>query len=122
MEVVPDRDRLIVEGKVAPDNIDRLSIGLPTGVKIMAFNQRTTPEMEGKVSYVSADAIQDEKTGQTYFTLRVEVPEAQLRRLENHQIQPGMLADIFVRTGERTFLDYLLKPITESFQKAWRER
>jgi multidrug efflux pump subunit AcrA (membrane-fusion protein) len=71
---------------------------------------------------VSADSIQEEKTGLTFFLIRVEVPEAELKRLGDQQIQPGMVADVFVRTGERTFVDYLLKPILDSFSKAWRER
>jgi HlyD family type I secretion membrane fusion protein len=122
MEIVPESDRLIVEGRVRPEDVDRVSVGLPTGVKIAAFNQRTMPELQGQVSYVSADSIQEEKTGLTFFLIRVDVSEGELKRLGDQQIQPGMVADLFVRTGERTFLDYLLRPITDSFRKAWKER
>jgi HlyD family type I secretion membrane fusion protein len=122
MEIVPHADRLVVEGKVRPEDVDRVSVGLATGVKLAAFNQRKTPELQGSVSYMSADAIQDEKTGLTYFVVRVEVPDSQLKRLGGSQIHPGMLADLFIRTGERTFLEYLLKPIADSFDKAWQER
>jgi HlyD family type I secretion membrane fusion protein len=122
MEVVPESDRLIVEGRVRPEDIDRVAVKLETGVRLLAFNQRTTPELVGHVSYVSADSIQEEKTGLTFFLIRVEVPEAELKRLGDQPIQPGMVADVFVRTGERTFVDYLLKPILDSFSKAWRER
>lgn len=122
MEIVPTHDRLIVEAKARPQDIDRLRVGLPAGVKLSAFEQRTTPELNGQVSYVSADVIEDAKTNIAYFLIKVEVPETELRRLKNQSIQPGMLADVFVRTGERTFLGYLMDPLVDSFNKAWREK
>jgi HlyD family type I secretion membrane fusion protein len=122
MEIVPASDRLVVEGRVRPEDLDRVSVGMPAGVQLAAFNTRTTPELQGQVAYVSADAMQDDKTGTAFFLVRVDVPEAELRRLGDRQVQPGMVADVFIRTGERTFVEYLLKPITDSFNKAWRER
>lgn len=122
MEVVPVNDRLVIEAHVRPEDIDRVRIDLDTGVRFSAFDHRSTPELSGKVSYVSADAIEDQKTGQVFFVTKINVPESELIRLDNQKVQPGMLADVFVRTGERTFLNYLLHPIASSFQKAWRER
>lgn len=122
LEIVPADDRLVVEAKVRPDDIDRVRPGLPTGVKFVAFDQRSLPELNGAVSYVSADIIEDARLGQSYFLIRLEIPEAELRRLDGLTLQPGMLADVFVRTGERTFLGYLLDPIVRSFDRAWRER
>ena len=121
MEIVPD-DHLILEARVAPQDVDRVRTGLPAGIKLSAFDQRTLPELNGEVTYLSADIIEDARTGQSYFVTRILVPDTELARLDGHKIQPGMLADVFVRTGERTFLDYLLQPITASFDKAWRER
>lgn len=121
LEIVPADDLLMVEAKARPQDVDRIRPGLPAGVKLSAFDQRTLPELEGSVTYLSADIIEDDRTGQSYFLVRIEVPESEFARLDG-QIQPGMLADVFVRTGERTFLGYLLDPITASFAKAWRER
>lgn len=122
MEIVPD-DRLIIEAKVSPRDVDRIRTGLAAGIKISAFDQRTLPELDGTVSYLSADIIEDPRSGQGYFLTRIEVPERELDRLGSRQkVQPGMLADVFVRTGERTFLEYLIHPIAASFDQAWRER
>jgi HlyD family type I secretion membrane fusion protein len=122
LEIVPANDRLVVEAHIRPEDIDRVHLDLDAGIKLSAFDQRRTPELNGKVSYVSADAIEDQKTGHVFFVTKIEVPESELTRLQGQKVQPGMLADVFVRTGERTFLEYLLHPIIVSFDKAWRER
>jgi HlyD family type I secretion membrane fusion protein len=122
MEIVPSGDRLMVEARVRPEDIDRVHTGLEAGVRLHAFDRRKTPEVSGSVTYVSADVIEDPKLGMAYFMVRVEVSPAEMARLGDNRVQPGMLADVFVRTGERTFLGYLLEPITSSFSKAWRER
>ena len=121
MEIVPTHDRLIVEARARPEDIDRLRLSLPAGVKLSAFDQNSTPELEGQVSYISADAIEDQKSGMAYFLVKIEVPERELKRLKGRSIQPGMMADVFIRTGERTFFGYLLDPLLQSFNKAWRE-
>jgi len=122
MEIVPSGDRLIVEARVRPEDVDRVAPGLQAGVRLHAFDRRRTPEIEGNVTYVSADVIEDPKLGVAYFMVRVEVPTQEMARLGENRVQPGMLADVFVRTGERTFFGYLLDPIASSFSKAWRER
>lgn len=122
LEIVPANDRLVLEARARPEDIDRLRVGLPAGIKLSAFDQRTTPELEGRVSYVSADTIEDAKSGIAYFLIKVEVPESELKRLQGRTIQPGMMADVFVRTGERTFFGYLMDPLIDSFNKAWREK
>lgn len=122
LELVPDGDRLIIEARVLPQDIDRVMRSMPAGVKLSAFDQRTLPELEGSVTYVSADAIDDPRLQMQFFLMRVEVPDRELVRLEGRQIQPGMMAEVFVRTGERTFFGYLLQPLVSSFNRAWRER
>jgi len=122
MEVVPLDDRLVIEAKVGPEHIDRVQESLPAGVKLHAFNRRRTPELNGEVVYVAADTMQDEKTGAVYYTLRIEVSEAEVQRLGGQRVQPGMLADVFVRTGERTFLGYLFTPLADNFDRALREQ
>ncbi len=123
MEIVPSTDRLIVEARVLPQDVDRVAVGLPAGVKLHAFNARSTPELEATVSYVSADAVVDARSDSSYFTVRMEVaPEAMRQVGGDKRVMPGMQADVFIRIGERTFLGYLMQPLTDSFDKAWRER
>jgi HlyD family type I secretion membrane fusion protein len=121
LEIVPTNDRLVIEARVRPEDIDRVYVDLPAVVKLTAFDQRTTPELNGNVVYVSADIIEDPKAGVSYFTTKIEVPEQELQRLDGKVIQPGMTADVFVRTRDRTFMDYLLEPLIRSFNMAWRE-
>ncbi len=122
MELVPSSDRLIVEGKVLPPDIDRVAKGQTVGIKLHAFNSRTTPELKGELSYVSADAVVDQRTETSYFVVKATVSADELRRLGEQKVQPGMQTDMFIITGERTFLGYLFKPLADSFNKAWRER
>ena len=122
MELVPIADRLVIEAKVAPSDLDRVLVGQPAGIKLHAFNSRTTPELNGFVSYVSPDAIVDARTELSYFVVKLDVSRTELTRLGEQKIQPGMQCDVFIRTGERTFFGYLAQPLTESFDKAWRER
>lgn len=122
MEIVPDADKLVIEAKVQPTDIDRVRTGQATGIKLHAFNQRATPELNGQVSYVSADTVTDARTELSYFLVRVEVSASEQQRLGEARVVPGMQADLFIRTGERTFLGYLIEPLKDSFNKAWRER
>jgi len=121
LEIVPGKDELIVEARIDPKDIDDIRIGLPAGIKITAFNQRNTPEIHGELSYVSADTLQDEQTGQTFFIAKIHIAESELKRLKDRQLQPGMMAEVFIRTGERTPADYLIQPLRDSFRRAWLE-
>lgn len=123
MEIVPSNDRLIIEARVRPQDIDRVMVGLPAGVKLHAFNARTTLELPAAVSYVSADAVVDARSDSSWFTVRLEVdPKALAEVAGDKRVMPGMQADVFIRTGERTFLRYMLEPLIDSFDKAYRER
>ncbi|MDL2337044.1 MAG: HlyD family type I secretion periplasmic adaptor subunit [Pseudomonadota bacterium] len=123
LELVPSADKLVVEAKISTHDIDRVMIGQATGIKLNAFNSRTSPELNGHVTYVSADAMIDPRTEQPYFIVKLDVPVAELSRLgEHNKVQAGMQCDIFIRTGERTFFGYLMQPLTETFRKAWLER
>lgn len=123
MEIVPSSDRLIIEARVAPQDVDRVMVGLPAGIKLHAFNSRTTPELDATVSYVSADAAVDPRTEASWFLVRLEVsPESMALLGAERRVMPGMQADVFVRTGERTFFGYLIQPLADSFDRAWRER
>ena len=87
----------------------------------MAYKQRTTPVVEGKVTRVSADAVTDERTGQSYFLATVEVGADQLARVPNVKLYPGMPVEAAIVTGSRTMLAFLLQPFTDSFSHAFRE-
>lgn len=122
MEIVPANDLLIIEGQVSPADVDDLHVGQFARVKLSGLQQRTTPELQGSLKYVSADSILDERSGMSYFIIRVTVTAEELAKLATDQLIPGMPAEVFVQTGERTAMDYLLQPLTDTIDRAWRER
>lgn len=122
MEVVPDLDDLQIEARLQPNDIDQVRMGQKAFVRFSAFNQRTTPQLDGIVSYVSADTSRDQQSNAPYFTVRVKLPEEQRRRLDGKQLVSGMPAEVFMQTGSRTMMSYLLKPITDQLQRAFVER
>jgi len=122
MEIVPDSDNLQVQARLSPKDIDQVLVGQKTLVRLSAFNQRTTPQLNGLVSYVSADLSHDKQTDAAYYTLRVTLPGAELRRLGDLQLVSGMPAELFLQTGSRTMMSYLLKPITDQMQRTFSER
>jgi HlyD family secretion protein len=121
MEVVPDTDDLQIEARLQPNDIDQVRTGQKAFVRFSAFNQRTTPQLTGVVSYVSPDTSHDQQTNATYFTVRVLLPEDERRRLAGLQLVSGMPAEVFMQTGSRTMMSYLLKPITDQMQRAFVE-
>ncbi|MCG8355611.1 MAG: HlyD family type I secretion periplasmic adaptor subunit [Kiloniellales bacterium] len=121
LEIVPGDDRLLVEARVQPIDIDNVLIGQEADVRITAFKQRSTPVLIGEVIYLSADALTDPRSGEPYYTARVAISDAEVARLEGQLLQPGMPAEVIIKTGERTALDYLVQPILESANRAWRE-
>ncbi len=108
---MPQTDDLQVEAKVNPQDIDKLQIGQKTLLRLSAFNQRTTPELNGVVSRVSPDVTTDQRTGQSYYTIRVSMPPEEVARLGEVKLIPGMPVEAFVQTGDRTMLSYLIKPL-----------
>jgi HlyD family secretion protein len=122
MEIVPDTDDLLVEARLQPQDIDQVRTGQKAFVRFSAFNQRVTPQLAGTVSLVSADTSRDQQTNAPYFTVRVVLPDDERRRLGSLQLVPGMPAEVFMQTGSRTMMNYLLKPITEQMNRAFVER
>jgi HlyD family secretion protein len=122
MLVVPQADDLQVEAKVNPQDIDKLQIGQKTLLRLSAFNQRTTPELNGVVSRVSPDVTTDQRTGQSYYTIRVSMPPEEVARLGEAKLIPGMPVEAFVQTGDRTLLSYLIKPLKDQLMRAFREK
>ena len=122
MLIVPQTDDLLVEAMVNPQDIDKLQVGQQTLLRLSAFNQRTTPELNGVVSRVSPDVNTDQRTGQSYYTIRVSMPPEEIARLGEVKLIPGMPVEAFVQTGERTLLSYLMKPLSDQLMRAFRER
>src|SRR5258705_2117508 len=122
MMIVPKADDLSVEAKVNPQDIDKLQIGQKTLLRLSAFNQRTTPELNGFVTRVSADVTTDQRSGQSYYTIRVALPPEEVKRLGEIKIIPGMPVEAFVQTGDRTMFSYLLKPLSDQLMRSFRER
>ncbi len=123
MDIVPSEDRLIVEARVKPQDIDVVRKGLTARVRLTAYKTRQVPPVEGTVTTVSADRLEDERTGEIYFAARVAIDDEELEKLEgNVKLSPGMPADVLIVTGSRTLFAYLMSPISESFNKAFREQ
>jgi HlyD family secretion protein len=122
MLIVPQTDDLQVEAKVNPQDIDKLQVGQKTLLRLSAFNQRTTPELNGFVSRVSPDVTTDQRSGQSYYTIRVSMPPEEVARLGDVKLIPGMPAEAFVQTGERTLISYLMKPLSDQLMRAFREK
>lgn len=122
LDIVPQNDKLIIESEIRPLDIEAVHPGLPAEVRLTAYKQRRTPSVDGTVTYVSADRIISERTGQPYYAAYVEIDPEELARLDNVKLYPGMPADVLITTGERTLLRYLLDPIRDSFARAFREK
>lgn len=122
MMIVPEADNLMVEAKVEPKDIDRLQIGQPAVLRFVNFNQRMTPEINGMVTRIAADASTDQRTGVSFFTVRISMPAEEIARLGDVKLSPGMPVEAFVHTGDRTVLSYLMKPLHDQLMRAMREK
>lgn len=122
MSVVPRADNLSVEARIQPQDIDQLRLSQPATLRFSAFNQRTTPEIEGTVTRISADITNDERSGLGYYTVRISLQADQLARLGAVQLIPGMPVEAFIKTEDRKVISYLLKPMTDQVFRAFRER
>jgi len=132
LELVPVEDKLVIEGRIAPNDISHVRDGQDALVRLTALNQRLTPVINGQVVYVSADAIADQKTQQQpersvpfqhhSYIVRVKLDEADVQaKIGTFTPTPGMPADVYIKTGERTFVEYMLRPVLDSFSRAFRE-
>lgn len=121
MEIVPQNTQFVIEVKVAPSDIDQVRMDQSALLRLSALNQRTTPELNGRVVLVSPDAVQDKRTGEPHYVVRVEIPKAELARLGEVPLIPGMPVEAFLKTHDRSVLSYLMKPLTDQFQRVFRE-
>ncbi len=122
MLIVPEADNLAVEAKANPQDIDQMQIGQKAMLRFTNFNQRTTPEIFGIVTRISADTSTDQRTGATYYTIRIGMPADQVARLGDVRLVPGMPVETFVQTGDRTVISYLAKPLYDQISRAFREK
>ncbi len=121
LDVVPDSEKLVIEARVTPTDIDIVHAGLEAQVRLSAFNQRITPTVDGTVTWVSADRLTDSSTGEEYYTARVDLKDQNDPRLNGLTLQPGMPAEVLIRTGERTLIQYLVSPVEQSISRSLRE-
>jgi HlyD family secretion protein len=126
MQIVPQNDELVVEAKVAPQDIDQIGLGAQAVVRIMAGNQRAMPELDGVLTHVSADLTREQSSAgapaQAYYLIRASLSEAEVGRLGELRLIPGMPAEVFIQTYARTPLQYLIKPLRDQIARTFRER
>lgn len=121
MLVVPESRELTVEARVAPHDIDQIHVGQPVEIRFSAFNQRTTPEVEADIVTVAPDLVTDQRTGANFYSLQIRPKPDSLARLSTLSLYPGMPAEVFIRTANRTVMSYLTKPLTDQMRHAFRE-
>ncbi len=122
MNIVPQDEELIIEAKINPKDIDVVKQGLKAKINLSAFKAKKVPKLDGILMSVSADILLDEITGENYFLGRIKISDESLKSLkENIQLYPGMPAEVFIITGSRTLLSYLLSPIKDATYKAFRD-
>lgn len=119
--VIPQDRPLVITARIAPIHIDEVSVGQAAELVFPAFSARDTPHLNGRVTLVSADALSDPQSGATYYTAELELAEGERARLGDRVLVPGMPVEVFLQTGRRTPLAYLVKPFTDYFAHAFRE-
>lgn len=122
MLIVPQADTLVVEARIAPQDIDQIRPGQRVALRFSAFSQQTTPEIFATLSRVSADLTREAQTNVSFYTVRVTIPEEEMKKLDGKALLPGMPVETFIQTGSRTALSYLIKPFEDQVARAFRER
>lgn len=120
--LLPTSNELIVEAQLSPADVDIVRPGQQAELRFVALNMRTTPQVPGSVTYVSPDRLVDPKNGQPYFIARLRITDDLPTEVDRGQIYPGMPVEAMISTGDRTFFEYLLRPLTDSFSRAFREQ
>lgn len=119
--LVPQDRPLVISTRIAPTNVDEVFVGQEVTLRFPAFDMRTTPELYGRVRQVSADAFVDEATGVSFYEAEIILNEGEMARLGDETLLPGMPVEAFIRTEDRTPLAYLLRPLADYFNRAFRE-
>lgn len=121
MLIVPEGDNLALDVKIQPKDVDQIVPGQPVVLRMSAFSQRTTPELNGFVNRVAPDLTTEERSGLSYYQVRISVPATETKKLGQLTLLPGMPAEAFIQTGERSALSYFMKPMTDQINRAFRE-
>jgi len=121
LQIIPQDEQFVIEANVEPQFIDELYPKQPTTVRFSAFNQRSTPELNGTIEGISANVVVDEQSGVPFYKVKVGVSQTELARLNGQQLIPGMPVETFIKTRDRTALNYLIKPLLDQFNRALRE-
>ena len=121
LDIVPQKEELIIEAQVSPMDIDRVSVGLIAEVRFTAFTQALTPVIEGKVINLSADRLVEEKTGASYYQANIELTPESYQKMTHLELVPGMPVEVLIKTGERTVFEYLTKPLRNALARAFIE-
>ncbi|MDX2308544.1 MAG: HlyD family type I secretion periplasmic adaptor subunit [Hyphomicrobium sp.] len=121
MAIVPEEDKRTVEVRLMPHDIDQVTVGQHAVLRFPAFNQRTTPEIAGKISRLAADVSHDPQTGMSFYTARVSVTDDELKKLGSLTLLPGMPVESMIQTGQRTALSYFTKPIADNLARTFKE-
>ncbi|CDX40537.1 Type I secretion membrane fusion protein, HlyD family [Mesorhizobium sp. SOD10] len=122
MEILPTASGLVVDTRLRPKDIDQVHVGQPAKLRLSALNTRLTPEVPATVSEISADRLIDEATHEPYFRAKLKITDALPAGVKAEQLYPGTPVDAFINTGDRTFFEYLVRPMMDSFARAFRER
>ena len=120
MDIVPAGDGMLVEVKVNPNEIEHVKVGLKSHVRLTAYKQHRVPTIEGRLTYVSADKLTDDR-GEAYILARVTLLPESLHALKGVVMTPGMPAEVIVVGGERRAIDYFISPFSDSLRRAFRE-
>lgn len=121
MKIIPERESLVISAQVMPQDLDQVTLGQDTNVIFSSLKQSSAPELDGTVSYISADNLIDPITGVPYFLVEVEIEDAQIPKLNGQSLVAGMPADIFIQTDKQSVLDYLLGPLKNTLKKTMRD-
>ncbi len=121
MLIVPEEEGLLIQARIPPANVDQVVVGRPARLRLSAFSQKKTPEVDGRVIQVAADVTLDPKTGQSYYSVMIEMDEKARRTIGDLKLVAGMPVEVFMSTGDRTVLSYLTKPFTDQMNRAFRE-
>jgi len=120
MEIVPDKDVMVVEAMISPSDIDQVGKGQVARVQFSSFNRASTPQIVGKVTYVATDRSENPEAKQSFYMVRIEVDQAAVKR-EGLDLRSGMPAEVFIETGSRSLLSYVTKPLRDQFMRAFRD-
>lgn len=119
MEIVPERDRLVVEARISPADVDQVRVGQRGWVRLTSYTAQATPEIAGRITFVSAEVATERETGPAYYRVRLELDARAVRTADLHLV-PGMPVEVFISTGSRSMLSYMIKPLADQFARAFR--